>query len=107
MSGVELAKEEASVDYTGCGCGKRGYPSRTRARRAHKTSGARLRFYKCPATGLWHATNDEKRQRHQSPRRQTRRVRLRPSRRWPGISPFTIYARLDRGWSDEEALRDH
>ena len=72
-----------TVDYTTCECGKRGYPSRTCARRAHRTSGERLRFYRCGVSDTWHATNDEKNSRADSePRKHYRASKRLPSRRW-------------------------
>ncbi len=43
-----------------CTCGKVGHTSKRQARRAHAKARDRLRFYVCPESGSWHATNDEK-----------------------------------------------
>lgn len=41
-------------------CGKVGYRSETAARHAHSKAHFRVRIYRCPGTGLYHATNGEK-----------------------------------------------
>lgn len=70
-----------------CSCGKLGYPSQEQAKDAHKSSSDRLRFYKCPASALWHSTNDEKhgkrgdRQRGARARQAKRRQKNRTARR--------------------------
>ncbi len=42
-------------------CGKRGYKSKAKALKAHRTYYARvkgrMRPYKCPRCGLWHVTS--------------------------------------------------
>lgn len=72
------------MDHTDCDCGKRGYPSRATCKSAHKMSGARLRFYRCPISRDWHATNDQKNQKIQNHLRKCPR-RLKPSRRWKAL----------------------
>lgn len=46
-----------------CACGKRGFMSKRHARAAHRRVSWRVRVYRCPISGLYHATNAEKRER--------------------------------------------
>lgn len=62
-SGPHRKREEAKAPKPStpkCKSGKRGYQSKVAARRAHSTSSARLRIYRCPDCHEWHVTNDEK-----------------------------------------------
>lgn len=43
-----------------CACGKRGYRSERLAKDAHKSFPWRIRTYRCPESGSYHATNHEK-----------------------------------------------
>ena len=54
------SNKETKMSHLDCPCGKRGFTSKTTARRAHIRSGSRLRFYLCPDSWTWHATNHEK-----------------------------------------------
>lgn len=38
-------------------CGKRGYSSRDAAKRALAKASNKIRLYRCPDSGLWHATS--------------------------------------------------
>lgn len=40
-----------------CDCGKRGYSSRSAARRALSKAGNKIRLYLCPTSGTWHVTS--------------------------------------------------
>jgi hypothetical protein len=42
--------------WTKCTCGKRGYTSAKRAREAIRSSGDRVRIYRCPESNLMHQT---------------------------------------------------
>ena len=40
-----------------CDCGKRGFSSRSAARRALAKAGNKIRLYVCPLSGTWHVTS--------------------------------------------------
>ena len=40
-----------------CSCGKRGFDSRSAAKRSMSTASNKIRLYRCPESGLWHVTS--------------------------------------------------
>lgn len=49
--------DSTRADYCICSCGKRGYSSKSLARHAVRTSGERIRVYRCTGSGSWHQTS--------------------------------------------------
>lgn len=50
-------RKSTAAEWRECSCGKRGHRSRNAAKRAMAPASNKIRIYRCPASGLWHATS--------------------------------------------------
>lgn len=50
-------RKSTAAEWKECQCGKRGHTSRGAAKRAMGPASNKIRVYRCPASGLWHATS--------------------------------------------------
>ncbi len=51
-------RTRTNATWTECDCGKRGFTSRSAARRSLSKAGNKIRLYICPLSGLWHVTSN-------------------------------------------------
>lgn len=50
-------RKSSAAEWRECECGKRGHSSRNSAKRSMGAASNKIRIYRCPASGLWHATS--------------------------------------------------
>jgi hypothetical protein len=49
-------RRHTETTWVECDCGKRGFSSRSAARRAMSKASNKVRLYICPLSGTWHVT---------------------------------------------------